>query len=149
LTGGKARLIKDNPMATTRNLNRIIAGADSAAGASGVSQTHAHAHHVHVVPLPVLFGVFAALILLTVLTVAVTYVDLGALNIWIALLVAAVKAAMVGLYFMHLRYDSPFNGIILTISLLFVAIFIIFALGDVQEYQHYLLPPAGSNLTAP
>lgn len=136
-------------MARTRNLNRIVAGADSATAASGVSQTHAQAHHVHVMPLPVLFGVFAALILLTVLTVAVTYVDLGALNIWIALLVAAVKAALVGLYFMHLRYDSPFNGIILAISLLFVAIFIAAALGDVKEYQHYLLPPAGSNLTAP
>ena len=98
-------------------------------------------HHPHVVPLKLLFTVFAALLALTIVTVAVTYVDLGAMNIWVALGVAVVKAALVALYFMHLRWDSPFNGIVLIAALVFVALFIIIAMMDAQQYQINLQPP--------
>ena len=53
---------------------------------------------------------------LTVATVGVTYVDMGRFNLVVALGVAAVKASLVGLYFMHLRYDSPFNGFVLVVA---------------------------------
>jgi cytochrome c oxidase subunit 4 len=96
----------------------------------------ADAHgHVHVVPLKVLIGVFVALLILTVLTVAAREIDLGALNIWLALGIALVKAAFVALWFMHLRYDSLFNGIILVGALLFVVVFIAIAMLDTQHYQ--------------
>ena len=49
--------------------------------------------HVHVVSPKILIGVFAALMILTILTVAAIKVDLGAMNIWIALGIAVVKAA--------------------------------------------------------
>jgi cytochrome c oxidase subunit IV len=96
----------------------------------------------HISPIGVLIGVFALLIFFTVLTVAVTYVDLGPANIWIALGVAVVKGALVGLYFMHLRYDSPFNGLILVTAFLFLAVFIGIALMDTGEYQSNIGPPA-------
>ncbi|MCG8510585.1 MAG: cytochrome C oxidase subunit IV family protein, partial [Rhodospirillales bacterium] len=79
------------------------------------SETHAHAgeaHHAHVVPLSLLAGVFGALLFLTLITVAATWIDLGALNVWVAVGIAVVKAAFVALYFMHLRWDSPFNSMV-------------------------------------
>src|SRR4051794_124800 len=98
---------------------------------------HAHGHgevHHHAVPLWLLFAVFGALLFFTVLTVGVTYVDLGEFNIWLALGVAVVKATLVALYFMHLRWDNPFNGVIIAAAFLFVAIFIGIAIVDSHAY---------------
>jgi cytochrome c oxidase subunit 4 len=50
--------------------------------------------------------VWAALIVLTAVTVAVSYVHLGMMNVVVALLIASVKASLVALFFMHLRYDD-------------------------------------------
>ncbi|WP_432799043.1 cytochrome C oxidase subunit IV family protein [Poriferisphaera sp. WC338] len=99
---------------------------------------HDHNHDgPHAVPLRILFAVFIALLILTALTVGVTKVDLGGLNIWIALGVAAAKAILVALYFMHLRWDAPFNGLVLACSFVFVSLFIGFALKDSLEYQKF------------
>ena len=94
----------------------------------------------HVLPLWLLFGVFGALIVLTVVTVLASYVDFGGLNIWIAIAIAAVKATLVALVFMHLKWDRPFNGIILASSLLFVVLFLGIALMDKMEYQVEMIP---------
>jgi cytochrome c oxidase subunit 4 len=102
-----------------------------------------HGHGIgHITPVSLLLGVFAALIALTVLTVAVTYVDLGDANIWIALGVAVVKGGLVALYFMHLRYDSPFHGLILVSAFLFLAVFIGISLMDTGEYMPEQSPPS-------
>ena len=101
-------------------------------------ETHGEAgsHHGvgHIVPVKVLLATGIALLILTVVTVWVASIDLGNLNIWVALFVAAFKGSLVALYFMHLRYDRPFNGIILVGSLAFVALCISFALTDTREY---------------
>jgi cytochrome c oxidase subunit 4 len=108
---------------------------------------HAHAHTaVHVVPLPLLFAVFGALAALTVITYAATWLELGSFNIWLALLIAVVKAGLVALYFMHLRWDSPFNAVVLIASLFFVAVFIGIAVLDAKEYRLNYSPPV-SNTT--
>ncbi len=99
-----------------------------------------HALHVHVVPTKVLVGVWAVLIVLTWLTVSATKVDLGPLNIYIALGIAVVKSTFVALYFMHLRYDRPFHGVVFVVALLFVALFISFALLDTKEYHADTIP---------
>jgi cytochrome c oxidase subunit 4 len=99
------------------------------------------ADHVHVVPPRVLLTVFAGLLVLTVLTVAATYVNLGAANIWLALGIALAKAALVALYFMHLRYDSPFNAVVLLCALLFVALFVGAAVIDSHQYRVEFEPP--------
>ena len=66
---------------------------------------------------------------------AVTNFNLGYNgNLTVAMLIALVKAAVVGLYFMHLRWDAPLNGFILVVSLLFVTLFITFSLLDTGEY---------------
>lgn len=97
--------------------------------------------HTHIVPPKVLLGVYAGLLVLTIATVAVTGVQFGVFNIWVALGIAVVKAALVVMYFMHLRYDAPFNGMILVIALLFVATFIGIAMLDTSEYKVNYDPP--------
>jgi cytochrome c oxidase subunit 4 len=97
--------------------------------------------HVHIVPPSVLLAVYGVLVLATIATVAVTLVDLGFLNIWAALAIAVFKAALVILYFMHLRYDSLFNGIILIAAIGFVMVFIGVTLMDTAEYKSNFQPP--------
>ncbi len=97
--------------------------------------------HVHIVPPKVLLAVFGALMVFTLLTVGVTYVDLGSANILLALAIAVAKAALVAMYFMHLRWDSPFNGIILITALVFIALFIGLAVLDTEHYQPDLSAP--------
>ena len=101
-----------------------------------------HGHYVaHVVPPRLLLAVYGALLVLTIVTVSVTRVNFGPANIWVALGIAVLKAALVALFFMHLRWDSPFNGVILICALLFVAIFIGIALLDSREYRPNLEAP--------
>lgn len=95
---------------------------------------------VHVVPMRVLLLVWGTLMVLTWLTVSATFIDLGNLNIVIALGIAVIKSSLVVLYFMHLRYDNPFNGFIFMASVLFVMLFIGFALIDRSEYAPELIP---------
>ncbi len=89
----------------------------------------------HAVPLKLLAGVFAALLVLTVLTVTVTTVDLGRYNVWVALLIAGVKGALVAEVFMHLRWDRPFHRFLLLSAIAFVVLFIGIALMDTHSYE--------------
>lgn len=50
--------------------------------------------------------VWGGLVLLTGLTVAVSYVNLGVMNVVAALLIASLKATLVALYFMHLKSEG-------------------------------------------
>ena len=94
----------------------------------------------HVVPLKLLFGVLGALLFLTFITVAVTWVDLGEFNLAIALFIAVVKASLVLLFFMHLIWDRPFNAIIMIASIALVVLFIGLAMVDRGAYQPDLIP---------
>ncbi len=93
----------------------------------------------HIVPVRVLAGVLLALLGLTFATVAVTWsakLDFGrAGNLWIALTIATVKATLVVLYFMHVRYAKPIVGIILLSALAFVLLFAGGTLMDTHAYQ--------------
>jgi cytochrome c oxidase subunit 4 len=98
---------------------------------------HGHAHddgavHAHISDVKFLVGIFAALIVLTVITVAVSRVDLGPANSFVAILVATMKASLVATYFMHLRHDKPFNAIIFVMSFVFLGIFLIYSLNDLD-----------------
>jgi cytochrome c oxidase subunit 4 len=94
----------------------------------------------HIVPLHTLFAVLGTLLFLTFLTVAATWVDFGRFAVWVALGIAVLKASLVLLFFMHLKYDKPFNGVILIVSLFLVALFISIALTDVEQYEPNTIP---------
>jgi|SRR5580698_9150575 cytochrome c oxidase subunit 4 len=100
----------------------------------------ADSHGIHVVPPKLLLGVYGALLVFTFITVAVSRIDLGDLNIWVALAVAVIKGSLVALYFMHLRWDSPFNAIALMAAFFFVALFIGMAMLDSHSYQPIIKP---------
>jgi cytochrome c oxidase subunit 4 len=90
----------------------------------------------HVMSAPTLLGVFALLIGLTALTVvaAATWVNLGGWNLRIALGIATVKASLVALYFMHLRYDNRFYALIFVTALVFFAFLLSLTLMDTLQY---------------
>lgn len=114
---------------------------NTAATASHDSSHDDGAIHAHALPLKVLLGVYGILVVFTILTVAVAYMELGKLNIWVAMIIAVLKASFVVLYFMHLRYDNLFNGLVLITALLFVALFIAVTMMDTAEYKPNMNPP--------
>jgi cytochrome c oxidase subunit 4 len=104
-------------------------------GAPSASPGHGAEGIAHVVPVAVLLTVFAVLMALTVATLAAaTWVHLGPWNLWIALGIATVKASLVALYFMHLRYDNRFYALIFVTALVFLALFLVLTLMDTLQY---------------
>jgi len=95
---------------------------------------------VHVSSVKQLVAVWVALMFGTWLTVTASNIDLGALNIWIGLAIATGKALLVGLYFMHLRWDEPFNAFVFAVAFLLLFLFIGFALMDSAHYQVNVIP---------
>lgn len=90
---------------------------------SGNQNEKKHSAH-HIVPMAVYTRVFATLIVLTVITVASSYVDFGSANILIAMLIATAKALLVVLFFMGLKYDGQENNVTFFASFVFLAIFV-------------------------
>ncbi|MBN8548163.1 MAG: cytochrome C oxidase subunit IV family protein [Deltaproteobacteria bacterium] len=66
-----------------------------------------HANPGHIVPMRIYVTVFVTLVVLTFVTVWISRHDFGTLNIVVAMLVASVKAMLVALFFMHLKYEKP------------------------------------------
>jgi cytochrome c oxidase subunit 4 len=99
------------------------------------SQACAETSLAHVVEVRVLLAVFAALIALTAITVTVSYYDFGAFNLIVALGVATIKAALVALWFMHLRYESGLNAFIFLVGVAFLGLFLIIAMLDSVQYR--------------
>ncbi|MCH2161628.1 MAG: cytochrome C oxidase subunit IV family protein [Phycisphaerales bacterium] len=89
----------------------------------------------HVVSPAILYSTGMALLVMTVITVAVRYVDAGEMNMPIALGIAGLKATLVALFFMHLRWDRPFNAIIFVTSIFLAVLLMIFALMDTGQYE--------------
>ena len=68
--------------------------------------------------------VWVVLLLLTAITVAVSRVHLGSLNIWAALGIASVKSALVIFFFMHMKYEGLMFKVTLLVTLVTLAVFI-------------------------
>jgi len=107
-----------------------------------------HDHHEdqigHIVPVKFLVFICAILLFLTAVTVWVSRYDFAEINIAelgiiVAMLVATVKATIVGLYFMHLRWDRPIIGFIFVGSILLVVLFVGMAITDSSEYQRDII----------
>jgi len=89
--------------------------------------------HAHISGLGFYVGIFLALICFTVLTVVLSNVHLGKLNLVVAIVIASMKASLVVLFFMHLRYDTRFYSIILVVSLLFIGVFFAYTTNDTER----------------
>lgn len=89
----------------------------------------------HVLPASVLLGTAGALLVLTIATVAVSRIDLGAFNVVVALAVACFKATLVAMFFMHLKYEGRFKAVVFATALFFAVLFVGFVVFDTMQYQ--------------
>ena len=94
------------------------------------NENHGHGAH-HVTPAKTYFLVYASLLVLTILTVAVSRIDLGHLNMVVAMLVATVKASIVALYFMGLKYEGKLNRVVFCSGFFFLIILFAFTAMDI------------------
>ena len=84
----------------------------------------------HIVPLKIYFLIFFALIIGTVITVAVAFVDIGILNTPLALIIALAKASLVILFFMHVKYSPKLVGLFAVAGFLWLGIMLALTMQD-------------------
>jgi cytochrome c oxidase subunit 4 len=77
---------------------------------------------VHVSPLSTYLTIFGSLMVLSAITVGAAFTNLGWMNPVVALAIACIKATLVILFFMHVKYSSRLVKITVVLSLFFVAI---------------------------
>src|SRR4051794_19409877 len=66
----------------------------------------------HVAPKTMYYGVFLALLVGTGLTVAAAFVNMGAMNNVVMLTIACIKALLVILFFMHVRWSTRLTWVV-------------------------------------
>jgi cytochrome c oxidase subunit 4 len=88
----------------------------------------------HIVSIPIYLGIFAILIIGTILTYATALVDLDFIfpgaNTLVALLIAFTKTSFVILFFMHVKYSSRLIWLIVVSSFFCLAIMFAFTMQD-------------------
>lgn len=95
----------------------------------------------HVSSLKIYYGIFLTLMVLTAVTVAVAYVDLGTFNKVVALSIASFKATLVVLYFMHVKYASRLTKLVVVSGFFFLAILLGMTMIDYGS-RSWVNPPA-------
>lgn len=84
----------------------------------------------HIVPRRTYYLIFTALMAFTAITVAVSFVDLGALNAVTALAIAVTKATLVVLFFMHVKYSPRLTWLVVAGSLFWFGILMALTFSD-------------------
>lgn len=85
----------------------------------------------HMLSYKQLLSVLVVLMALTVVTILASKIDLGPLNIWLALFIASVKSSFVLLFFMHLKYEHKVFMITFLVTVFTVTILIGFMFWDI------------------
>ena len=85
----------------------------------------------HILSYTKLAAVLGALLTLTLVTIGVSYIDMGILNVPVALAVASTKVTLVLLFFMHLKYETKAITYSFIGTIIFLAIMITFTFWDV------------------
>jgi len=94
----------------------------------------------HIVSPKVYAVIFGSLMLGTYITVKAAFVDLGRMNIVIALGIATIKATLVVLYFMHARYSPKRTQLVIVCSVFWLAIMLALTLTDYTTRSHETQP---------
>ncbi|HEY7392141.1 MAG TPA: cytochrome C oxidase subunit IV family protein [Bryobacteraceae bacterium] len=87
-----------------------------------------HAEHIDSVKTYAV--ILVTLLILTILTAFVATIDLGALNIIVALCIAVAKMLLVVLFFMHVRYSTRLTRLVMISGMLWLAILLLMAFSD-------------------
>ncbi|MEB2284726.1 MAG: hypothetical protein B6D46_13515 [Polyangiaceae bacterium UTPRO1] len=96
----------------------------------------------HIAPIKLYLAVFAALMALTATTIWVAFIDLGELNALAAVAIAVVKATLVILFFMHVKYSSKLTWLVVASGFLFLTILLALTMADVVS-RGWLGTPGG------
>jgi cytochrome c oxidase subunit IV len=86
----------------------------------------------HTVPKSTYYAVFVWLAVLLVITVAASRIDLGFWNVPLALAIAIIKAVLIVLFFMHVRYGSPLLRLFAAGGFFWLLILLAFLVADVR-----------------
>src|SRR5882757_1645544 len=108
------------------------------AAAAAETAHHDDDHHglSHVASIKALTATGGTLLFLTLVTVLATKVDFGAnINLALAMAIAVLKATLVILFFMHLKYDRLFHSVVFVGAILAASLFVGFTLMDSNQYQ--------------
>jgi len=84
----------------------------------------------HVTPFKNYFIVFGSLLALTLITVVASRMDFGSMNAVIAMFIATIKASLVMLFFMHLKYDNLTNRVIFGTGFFFLLVLLTTTMTD-------------------
>jgi len=95
----------------------------------------------HISPVSLYITIFMSLMVLTTVTVFAAYVDLGAFNFLVAMVIAGFKASLVVWYFMHMKYQSSLTKLTVAIGLFFLAILLSMTLVDYASKDFIAMPP--------
>jgi len=95
----------------------------------------------HIIPPRTYYQVFAALMVLLVLTVAAARIENDLLNTVTAVTIAVTKAVLIIMVFMHVKYSSRMTQVLAVVGFLFLAILIVIVFAD---YQSRLWPVVSS-----
>ena len=84
----------------------------------------------HIVPVRTYYLIFLTLMVCTAITIAVAFVDLGRLNAVVAMAIAVLKATLVVLFFMHVKYSTKLTWAVVIGSVFWLGILIVMTAGD-------------------
>jgi cytochrome c oxidase subunit IV len=84
----------------------------------------------HISPKSTYYTIFGTLMVLTAVTVAVAFVNLGAFNFPVAISIAILKATLVVLFFMHVKYSSRLTKIIVGTGIFFLLVMFVLTMTD-------------------
>jgi len=84
----------------------------------------------HIVPTRTYYLIFLTLMVCTAVTVAVAFIDLGPLNVVVAMAIAVLKATLVVLFFMHVKYSTRLTWAVVAGSVFWLGILLVMTLGD-------------------
>ena len=99
--------------------------------------------YTHVVPASLYIGIWAALMVGTLITVLASFAELGPFNIVVALLIATIKGTLVVLFFMHLWDMGGVNRMVFVVSVLFLVVLLLGVFGDLMVRLPVSLPNGG------
>lgn len=94
----------------------------------------------HVSPKSIYYGIFGALMVLTAITVAVAFVNLGRLNFPVAISIAILKATLVVLFFMHAKYSSRLTKLFIGGAFFFLLTLFGLTMSDYLSRGWYVAP---------
>jgi len=85
----------------------------------------------HIIPSKIYYMIWVTLMVFTVITAAVAFVDLGPFNTVVALIIATFKATLVVLFFMHVKYTSEkMTKTVIICAIFWLGLLLILSLAD-------------------